>query len=443
MKISLPYARTRRYLTGVDWIIGMLDHQSRAACGLGNPSQVVVEFEGALGRAEIEGPLRAFLAAHPVLFGRPRRDFNLAPYWQPRPPGRAPEVPVEEVDLPGGLAPAERLRHLARGVNREFGGRAPNLAFRLVREGRHRTFFAMAFSHWLFDARGAEFFLDRLLAHAAGGALEPIACPPEPAHLDRWAEMFKAGQRVNRHLLWLREGEAASLPRPPVFPSTEARFAHLHFDASQTQRVVARAYREAGYLMLHPFLLAAAVQAFHPLLAARAPRATDFVIPVSTDLRPVDEASARVFFNHLSFLFYRVPVSAARDRTALASTLRHQMYQQVKAGLPQDVALASHLMRILPLAALGRIARIPLRGRMASLAFTQVGETQVREPAAWRGRLRNVFHLPRIPVPPAIGCVASQCGGCLNLVLSADATMVSPADLEATRAALERLPEEA
>lgn len=441
MKISLPYVRSRRYLTGVDWVVGMLDHQSRATCGLGNSSQVVVELDGPLYAQTIEGPLRAFLNAHPVLFGRPRRDLTLAPYWEPGQSKRAPPVPIDEVQLPDDVAPADLLRTLARGVNRNFGGRFPNLAFRILCVGSSRSYLAMAFSHWLFDARGAELFLSHLLAHLAGGPLTPLPLLPEPAHLDRWMEMFQAGQRVNRHLLWLREGETASLTLPPAFPATEARFIHLLFDEDKTRQIVARAYREAGYLMLHPFLLAAALQAFHPLLTAHAPHATDFVVPVSTDIRPPDTAASLVFFNQLSFLFYRVPCAAARDRAALAVTLSHQMYQQVKAGLPQDVALASHLMRILPLRALSRVARIPLRGKMASLGFTLLGDSQVREPRSWAGRLRNVIHLPRIPVLPAIGCVASQYAGRLNLVVSADATMVSPAELDQIRGVLERLPE--
>ncbi len=443
MKLSLPYRRDRRYLTGIDWIIGMLDQQSRATCGLGNPSLVVAEFDGPLDGAALAPRLRAFLAAHPVLAGRPHRDLlNLAPYWAPGRPADTAAIPFELLEQPPDLPPADLLALLARCVNRSFGRTHPHLAFTLIQLGRDRCCFAMAFSHWLFDARGAELFLTRLFAHLAGGPLEPIPCDPEPAHLDRWTERFQAGQRVNRHLLWLREGETASLPVPPRFTTAGARFAHLCFSPDQTRALVASAHREAGYLMLQPFLLACVLQAVHPLLSARAPRATEYVIPVSTDQRPPESAAAPIFFNHLSFLFYRVPCAATRDRAALAVALRQQMYQQVKAGLPQDVALVSPLMRILPLPALSRVARIPLRGKMASLAYAQLGECQVKAPPPWAGRLRNVFHLPRIPVPPGLGCVASQCQGRLNLVLSADATLISADELEQARATLERLPEE-
>ena len=439
--MNLPYSRQRRYLTGIDWIIGMLNDLSMRTCGAGNPSQVVAEIDGVVSSPDFRAACTRMLRLHPILHGRPRRDrMNLAPYWEPAGMPADAEARVIEADLPGDAPESEILAKLAEPLDRPLGPPQPSVVFQILRVGPDRAFLAMVFSHWVFDAGGAEQFFARVLAVAAGEAPAPFPMPVEPAHLDRWKERFRAGRTINRHLRWLGQGRAACLPRPRPFPSPRAHFVRVTYDAAQTSRITAKAYRDAGYLLLQPYLLAATLCAAAPLLRRAAPGADDLVVPVSIDRRS-GSPEATIFFNHVSFLFFRIPVAAARDRAAAARLLRDQLYQQVKDGIPEALDGVTPLLRIAPLRVLGRLAGLPLQGELASLAHTHLGDSRVTEPAAWAGRLRNVFHLPRIPVPPGLGAVTALFRGCLSITLFAESALVSAGDLEHMAEALRKLPE--
>jgi hypothetical protein len=443
---SLPYSRRRRYLTGADWLVGMLDYMTRQACGVGNASQVVLEIDGCVPEQTLRDSLTTFLSRLPFLRGAPARDLNLAPYWRPLPPGHGDSLPFAALHLAEDAAATTVMQTLASGLDRPLGSATQRLSFLWVTLGERRSYLAMAFDHWLLDARGAEMLLSLFLEHLDGRPIEDRLSAlgaPESAHLDRWLDRHYAGQRVIAHLRWLAEGTTAVLARPRTLDGRLTHFAFVHFEPDDTERIVDTAYREAGYLMLQSFLLAAVVQAVHPLFCARqaggAP-ATDYVVPVSVDMRPPRGAEALVLFNHLSFVLFRVPVALAEERSLLAARICEQVVGQVKAGLPQDIADASDLLRILPLPLLSRVARIPMRGELGSFSFAQLASARPHEPAVWRGRLSNLFHMPRVPVPPGFALVANQFGGRLNLVLSAHEAVVSKAELSQIADTLRQLP---
>lgn len=445
MSWSLPYAHRRRYLTGRDWLVGLLDHITRRACGVGNTSQVVLEIDGSFPDETLRAGLRVFLARLPFLRGAPARDLNLAPYWRPRPAQDEGDLPFATLHLPDDADETTLRQTLASGLDRSLGRR--RLSFLWVTLGERRCYLAMAFDHWLLDGRGAEMLLSLLLEHLDGRPVDERLASlsaPEPAHLDRWLHRHRAGRRVIAHLRWLKEGAPAVLTRPRDIDDPRSHFALVRFERDEARHIVDTAYREAGYLMLQSFLLAAVVRALHPLFRARldasAAGPTDYVVPVSVDMRPLRGAEPLVFFNQLSFVLFRLPIALVEDRASLAAVIRDQMVGQVKAGLPQDIADACDLLRIFPLPVLSRLARLPMRGEFGSFSFAQLASAPPHEPAFWRGRVSNLFHMPRIPVPPGLGVVVNQFGGGLNVVLSAHGQLVSEAELAGVADRLRRLP---
>src|SRR6202034_3229793 len=97
LSFSLPYSRTRRYLTGIDWIVGALDFSARGAIGLGGFSQAIIEVDGTITQNDLRAALDQISERIPLVHGRVARDWiNLAPYWKPR---EKCQIPLRVVEL--------------------------------------------------------------------------------------------------------------------------------------------------------------------------------------------------------------------------------------------------------------------------------------------------------------------------------------------------------
>ncbi len=154
--MSVLSRKKRHYLTGIDWIVHVFDYMNKRATGTGHVFQIVMELDGVPAEDELRESLEGFVAKLPVLNGRTRRDYRLAPYW--RTPARAEMagVSLEVHDLEAG---ENAFPLLEKAVNRPFGGDREHLAFQLIRAGE-MSHVAVTFDHRLFDAHGAEAFLN-------------------------------------------------------------------------------------------------------------------------------------------------------------------------------------------------------------------------------------------------------------------------------------------
>ena len=427
--------RPRRYLAGVDWIVAALDRASRRATGGDNASQVVLVLDGRLDDARFTREVAAFTSAFPVLSGRVARAWNLAPFW--RIPRRGRPVAVQVHDAGGN--DADTL--LARLANTPPAGRRQALAFHLVRAGRTRSYVVMRFDHRLFDAQGAEMFLDLLRRRLDGEDLrEPIGniALRAPAHLTDWHRKFDAGRVFIRTLRALRAVAAIRFPRPAAAKGRAFRFRRMVFDEAATQVAQACATRDAGFLMFMPYALAAATGALHEAVRARRIAGREYVVAVSVGQRSPDTAETEVFFNHLSFLLFSIPVDAVGDRGRLLATIRVAMYEQVKAGLAEAVAESSMLMRILPLSLFSRAIFFPLRGEFSSFAFSCLQDGRFTADRFMGVRVRNLYHMPLMPVPPGLGLVVHRFRDRMAAVLCYLEGILTEGEAEAVEQAFRR-----
>jgi hypothetical protein len=418
--LALPYSARRRYLSGIDWSIGLLDHMTRRQTGVGNLSQIVLELEGFLPDQPLRGVLAQISARFPLIHGRAARDWlNLAPYWRVPAARRAREIPLRVVDLePVDDAAAQRLVH--EHVNTALSGPGEHLRFLLVHLGRERSRLAFVFDHQLLDAFGAEAFL-QLIDLAWQGQLESVAARvklTEPAHLDHWGRRFVSGRSINGYRLKLSERPVAALPLPPPQPARPYRFLHARIEADAAQRFSERVAGEIGAPVLLPAVAARAAAALAEPLAASSLSGTQHLMAVSVSARGTDRIWESLFFNHLSFLTFSVPVEAAGNVAESAPLLAAQLFEQMRLGIPGALHDAAMLMRICPHWLGRRLIRIPFGGRVCSFYLACLLDS------AYTGRsfmgllVNDLIHTPRVPPPPGVGLCLTAFGGRWNIVLS-------------------------
>ncbi len=411
-------SKRKRYLSGSDWVINTLDHLMKGSTCAGNMSQIVLILNAPLDGEEARDRITAFVKQFPVLQGRVSRDIKLAPFWKiPAKTGRDVSFTVysgvdESTD--DAFFPA-----LEKSANTPFPDEQDHLAFHLF-TGRERSVLAMTFDHRVFDARGAELFLhlfQQSLHDNTPRVSGDIAFASSSA-LTGWSKKFLAGRNVNRRIIAMSR---TTTPKALQLPSGENRCYRYHllsFNEQESAGITDRAYTEAGYLMESPYLLAVIMQSMHDLFLSKRTIGASYLVPVTMDLRPGLDKLQEIFFNFVSYLFYQVPVAEVVDRRGLIALLKQQMFDQVKAGFPKDLAEASLLTRIAPLPVLGKLLHLPMQGKIATFAFSHLGKSSYQHPGFMGKGIENMYHMPRVPAPPGLGFFSNYYNNRLNLVIS-------------------------
>jgi len=411
-------SKRKRYLSGSDWVINSLDRMMKNATNAGNMSQIVLVLAAPVDEHELQIRLNGFVKRFPVLQGQVSRDIKLAPYWKiPKRVAKDAVFTVHRLDRGPTDGSFESL--LEKSANTPFRGREDHLAFQVVTD-KDRSIVTMTFDHRIFDARGAELFLDLFQQSLKSSSLPIDGSIPfsSSSNLNEWSKKFLAGRNVNRRIIALaKASEPEGLPIP-AGTDRGFRYRLLSFTAQETAGIYDRAYNEAGYLMESPFLLAVILQSMQELFRSRKGSASSYLIPVTMDLRPGKDPLQEIFFNYVSYLFYQVPVQSITGRAGLIALLKEQMYEQVKSGFPRDLAEASLLTRIAPLPVLGKLLNLPMKGKMATCAFSHLGKSSYRDAEFMGMKIDNLYHMPRVPVPPGLGFFSNYFNGRLNLVVS-------------------------
>ena len=401
------------YLAGMDWVLLVLDDMTRRETTVGMGVLLVLELEGAVSVEALARGLSSLLEAYPEAWSRVRRAWHLAPYWsRRRPPQDALRPRVFEA-----ASEEDARRILETLANEPIAEPAQHLRVDVV-EGGDVTRVAFWFDHRLFDARGAESVVARLAELCASPVVERYDAV-RSAHLDHWAEKFASGRALSECLWPLLEGMD-----PRVVPvrkhEGKRRFGFRAFvlGEEETAALIERAEEQAGFLMTMPFGLAVVVQVLHELFESRGAAGADYVIPVMADTRTARDTGEKELFNQFSFLVFRVPASEAGDFAAVVERLKTQMYSQIKAKLPANVAEAAHLTRIAPLGVASRVARRSPASRQVSFGFSFLGETN-QVPTEFLGRpVRRSFHMPTVPFPPGFGVFYRQTRGRMDVQLT-------------------------
>ncbi len=415
MRFIIPSSKNKRYLSGCDWVISALDFMMKETTSAGNMSQVVIVMASAISPSELQKHLGRFISEFPVVNGSIGRDINICPYW------KMPGKTEGKLNFTSHTCPDEGdlWAVLSTCANEPFKDDREHLAFHHVNTKSQKSCLAMSFDHRLLDARGAESFLglfQQYLESNSGPAVSSGVALSGPAHLSEWMKKFLAGRNVNRKIIALSEHPLAALPVPDG-KKKEFGYRLIRFDQQETQTIYENAYRTAGYLMESPYLLSVIMQAVDGLFEKRKAEQGSYLAAVSVDMRTSEDIKQELFFNHVSYLFFQAHRGIVNNRKELVHSIKMQMYDQIKSGVPRDIMEASHLTRIAPLSFFKKIIDGPLKGKIATFIFSHVSKNPLA-PELMGAKIEDVFHMPRVPVPPGLGFFSNYFNGRLNLVIS-------------------------
>lgn len=410
-------------MSGIDWVMAALDTLNRTYSQSGNHSQLVLMLEGRLTADELFDLVEKKISHQPFFSGRIRRSKkHLAPYWQ----GLDRVFSIEDIQVFEPDVPLETV--ILKQAAQPFKDRHTLLAFDLLHQ-KDQTALLMRFDHRMFDARGAEGLLNFLLSDAGDSRIsgnEPAdsrTCfdvrekfPARPAGLNQWKSRFLSGQVINRFLIsqYTDETTVADLV-PEVLPEeSEHSFSLAHFSREQTKVIEENVRKQAGYLMNGVFYLNCAAEGFDALLPQKS--AEHLMVPINVDTREAKFDAKKLFFNQLSFMVYKLERDATRkDRI---QSLKEQFMDQTRKKILHHFENASTLMRIAPLKKLAGFMVWRMKKQGSSFSYSYVGNQAFHLKDVRNCRVKNLFHVPIVPVNPGVGVFFTRYDQKLNMVVS-------------------------
>ena len=433
-----------RYLSGIDWVITGLEQSLRQTAGVGNWSQLVFELEGKLDDDLFRETAQRYVESFPVLQGRVGRAWHGVPFWKTPKTMRVIPVPIESDRLSDEASLEDLTHRLGQCLIAPPGEPGSMVGFMLLYT-RKTTFLAFRFDHRLLDARGAELFfkglVDELKDPKTLSQNEPCEIPFQKANLRPWIPKFKSGQQVVRLLRRQQEAaapfqlsahaERSGVPSPETRTSTSAspfHFKLLSLTPSESESLIARAYDEAGYLMLTPWLAAKMTDVLDHLI-----KKTDQiqlkgqVIPCAIDLR--DDKNKEMFFNRVSFLYLCRSKGEACPRD-LPKQFSRQFFGQIQQGMPQHLENAWKLARIIPAPLYGKLLKGPLKNFAGTFNLAYVGEGLSDIQTLAEHSVRNAFHMPLVPPAPGLGFFINRFQGGFNLCITSTRDLLSDEDMD-------------
>jgi len=423
--LRIPCSKSKRYLSGSDWLVHALHYNTLQATGVGNSSMIVLEMEGVFELEDFKKTVRQVTEAIPFFAGRASRDWTLAPLWTP---GRKKNVNVSvsietiEEDVWQEAIPVV----LEEWANKPFESDRDYLCFRVLQVGLARCYLTMQFDHRLFDAYGAEYFLGLLGKVFSDKIRIDQICKEirltEPAHLDQWRENFLSGRTVIRSRYKFLEKPILTLKTPHEKQYQD--HISVFLTAEETMQFEAQVQTHAGYLMTLPYGLYVAAMVFRHLAQSLNAPKEDFLASCSIDQRHLSSDRPTIFFNYLSFMFFRISQADLENRAALIQSLRQQFYENTKERFPEKLSRALLLMRILPRKVLGRLLPSWMQVCFGSFNFAFLRQCNLEDDLFCGKRLINVFHYPRIPPESGVGIYFNEFNRRLNMSITLHRGMI-------------------
>ena len=400
-----------------------LDHQMRAAGLGGNICRLVLRLEGKLEMETLREALGQCESLNLLADKRIRRriPFTL-PYWFSHGSNGAVGITEYKADVPrsDGVGICNSL------INHALNPfRSTPIAFGLIHYPDNNTDLVLSWHHVLADARGAELLLAQISNPDSSIVLFDRASSRSDELLQS-ADTARPGfvrklMFARRSLFFIdeihRDPMASFAPVARTRPTNGHSYRPIHFSQSETEAIEANCEQQGAGFYRSLFVLAAVIRALHAVRVARGETQGAYVVPVPQDLRRRGMAGP-VLSNHVAFLFYRVePENLVTTRTLVAS-LKEQMTEQLRSEFPSAFTAVMGLFRHVPLSLYSRVLLRPSRKKMATLFFSDTGDSLQNVENFLGLPIASLYHLAPVAIPPGVAVISQRFRNRLCIVLS-------------------------
>lgn len=387
----------------------------------GNHSTLIIDLEESLVEEDLRSRIDSIYNSLPILSGRLSRDMiNLAPYW------KIPKLSLRNYDIAfvDLTADDNTDAKFIEVLNSPFSSGHTYLSFKfLKRPGEN--YLLMTFDHRILDARGAELFLNLLVElndDNLASTLSEIKTTDSP-QLKDWGEKFAAGRTVQRKMITFSKEDCFtaskySMKDIPITKDINLTPEFYHFSSEESAKIAGDAEKKAGFMMETAYLLAMTSKAFHELTNPR--KTVKYFVPVPIDMRIKGEETKKTLFNHLSFMFFFFEITEDTTSEKLICEIRKQFFMQIEEGFPEEMIKAAYPGRIFPHWLLKRVMKLPFDGKNCTFVFSNVGQSSFNHDNILGRKVKDIYHMPRIPTPPGLGIFYNRVDSKFNLTVISD-----------------------
>lgn len=396
---------------GIDYFLYQLDQIMFAASGKRNVCSLAIELDGILNKER----LRQHLARQPgycwltALRFRPGPPFALS-RWQLDAKAALPEIGEQHLPANQGV----------QGVPDSLLDRPVHphqdspFRIELAHLPQGRSLLVFSWHHALLDAHGAERFIHSL-AHPGEKQLQWLQ-QASPAHQTTLLQRLNIARDGKRFLFEASEPPLTSIyshsaKKPAQFTQ---RYRLLRFNERQTREITANAHRLGAGFMVSSFYLAATACASAAIQLQRDSLHGDYLVPMPQDRRRRG-AAGPVIGNQASFLFYRIPKDNLKDIKACSRSLTEQMTSQIRQQMPGKFLSMMDLFRRIPGPLYRFLMKLPTAGLMASLHFSDTGESMRDFQTLFDLPVRSAVHYPPNLYPPGVTIIFTRFRGTLQV----------------------------
>lgn len=312
--------------------------------------------------------------------------------------------------------------------------RDPGLAFDIIPNPDGTTHLFLSWNHTHLDARGLDFLLSHLNAETPAKGIPSVQDFISPKQLSgSFRDWWPNAQKAHGSVKWLHESGKEPLfsfvPAGPRRAQCGNVYRLLDFSAEETARIDARCQQfNCGFRRSH-FYLAASLRAVHNAAVQRGNKDGAYLIPVPHDTRKRG-SNGPIFSNHLSILFYRIEPKFAGRLTDLLGELGRQMTDQIRDKFPECCMAALEMFKPMPLGYYATHLGKPTRGKIATLSFSDSGDTCANLPELCGGKIQDVTHMVPSWRPPGFTVLFLRFRNRLSALLSVVDDCIQPDELE-------------